>query len=79
MEFQIETGSIATAGIFTKVFSRAADFSTMAPRSSVKVVLESSLSATDRVYLSPYRYVRVGEASIGISSPSLEVELLPLP
>jgi len=48
-------------------------------RSLVKVRLDSAISATDRQYLTPTRFVRAGDASISISSPSLEVILVQLP
>ncbi|MFS4460242.1 hypothetical protein [Bdellovibrio sp. HCB2-146] len=49
-----------------------------APRASVRVTLNSSLSATDIRYITPYRFIRLGGASISILNPSLEVILAPM-
>lgn len=58
------------------VLTSVATFSTAVPKPSASVTLDSAISATDIKYLTPYRFVRVGSASISISSPSLEVELV---
>jgi hypothetical protein len=65
--------SALSSGIKTSI----AQFSV--PRAIVPVKLDSSLSATNRQYLTPTRFVQAGNASISISNPSLEVQLVPLP
>ncbi|MNL05832.1 hypothetical protein D3C87_1264460 [compost metagenome] len=65
--------SALTSGIKTST----AQFS--APRTVVRVQLDSALSATNRVYLSPTRYATAGSAGIMILSPSLEAKLVPMP
>ncbi|WP_413290411.1 hypothetical protein [Bdellovibrio sp. HCB337] len=65
----------ATGGVLTSI----ATFSTEVPKTSARVSLDSTLSATDYKYITPNRFVREGSAYISISSPSLEVELVASP
>jgi hypothetical protein len=65
--------SAATPGIKTSSYQLAE------PKAVVRVQLDSALSATNRVYITPTRYATAGDAGIMILTPALQVQLVPMP